>query len=222
MTPSPDFLPSQWREAWRGLGLPSGADDEALRDELITAWGSPGRQYHALRHLEECLRALASVRALTERPAELAVALWFHDAVHDVRRTDNEERSARWAGQALHRHGADAQAAARVHALVMDTCHAASPTSADGLWMVDIDLGILGAAPARYAEYEAQVREEYAWVPRWLYRRQRRALLRQFLRRDYLYGTPYFRMLLEQPARRNLEQAIAALGAAKNTSKGAS
>ncbi|WP_255568924.1 N-methyl-D-aspartate receptor NMDAR2C subunit [Comamonas sp. NLF-1-9] len=207
-----ELLQHSWSTAWQQLGLPSGAADEQLRGKLLAAWGGPERKYHALGHLQQCLRALESVWSLPERPAELAIALWFHDAIYEVRASDNERRSADWAAQALIEHGAPEQVCARVHALVMDTCHAAQPATADGLWMVDIDLGILGASPERYAQYEAQIREEYAWVPSWLYRRKRRALLRQFLGRDTIYGTPYFRMLLELPARRNLEQAVAALG----------
>lgn len=209
-----DLFERSWGETWQALGLPSGAADGTLKARLLAAWSEPQRHYHTQQHLKECLMALQSVWALPERPAEVALALWFHDAVYDVRAGDNEKRSADWAAQALHQHGADAALAARVHALIMDTCHAAQPATTDGGWMVDIDLGILGASPERFAAYEHQIAEEYAWVPRWLYRRKRRALLRQFLRRDYIYATPWFRMLAEVAARRNLEQAITALGAA--------
>jgi hypothetical protein len=36
----------------------------------------------------------------------------------------------------------------------MATCHTAKPADADQQLLVDIDLAILGAEPARFAEYE--------------------------------------------------------------------
>ena len=67
---------------------------------------------------------------------------------------------------------------------------------------------ILGAAEARFAEYEAQIRREYNWVPGWLFRRKRKAILREFLARAPLYGTACFHDRLEAQARRNLARAI--------------
>ncbi|MBT9552193.1 MAG: hypothetical protein IV088_15195 [Hydrogenophaga sp.] len=65
----------------------------------------------------------------------------------------------------------------------MATCHDAEPEGDDARRLVDIDLAILGADPARFAEYDAQVREEYRWVPNWLYRCKRREVLAGFLAR---------------------------------------
>ena len=75
-------------------------------------------------------------------------------------------------------------------------------------WMLDIDLAILGAEDARFAEYEAQIQAEYAWVPAPLYAQKRAAVLRGFLQRPALYQTPHFHALLEKPARRNLRRAL--------------
>ena len=72
--------------------------------------------------------------------------------------------------------------------------------------LVDIDLAILGVSPARFAEYDAQVAAEYAWVPRLVYRFKRKQVLQSFLQRDAIYATPHFHQLLEAQARRNLSQ----------------
>jgi predicted metal-dependent HD superfamily phosphohydrolase len=57
------------------------------------------------------------------------------------------------------------------------------------------------------------VREEYAWVPGWLFRRKRRDVLTQFLARPRLYATDHFHHLLEPAARANLQHSLAQLGA---------
>jgi predicted metal-dependent HD superfamily phosphohydrolase len=70
-------------------------------------------------------------------------------------------------------------------------------------------LAILGAAPARFAEYEQQVRAEYAVVPVDVYQQKRGALLASFLARPALYSTPELHARRETQARINLRHAIA-------------
>jgi len=200
------LLTRSWHRAWQGLHAEGEGD--ALRRALLAGWAEPHRHYHALQHLEECLSAFEAVQALAEHPAEVEIALWFHDAVYDTRASDNEERSADWAREALRAHGVAADAGERVHALVMATRHTALPDTSDARLLVDIDLSILGASDARFAQYERQIREEYAFVPGWLFRRKRRAILQTFLERSAIFGSPHFAAALEARARRNLRQAV--------------
>src|SRR6267154_3390666 len=68
------------------------------RDELIAAYTAPGRHYHNLRHIEDCLGALAAVNDLSAAEREiLTETIWWHDVVYDPTRADNEELSARLA-----------------------------------------------------------------------------------------------------------------------------
>lgn len=163
-----------------------------------------------LQHLEERLALFEELHAEAQHPHAVELALWFHDAVYDVHAHDNEARSAQWAVQALDAAGLDAHACRRIHDLIMATCHTASPTSADAALLVDIDLAILGAAPPRFAEYQRQIRAEYAWVAPDIYTSKRTAILEGFLGRRQLYSTPALHTRLEQRARANLMQAIAA------------
>jgi predicted metal-dependent HD superfamily phosphohydrolase len=197
-----------WQRAWRDIG--ARADGVVLRDRLLACYGEPQRRYHSLQHLGECLAAFESAAAFAEHPAEVELALWFHDAVYELRASDNEARSADWARDALVEAGVAPDSVARVHALVMDTRHQAEPQGRDARLLVDIDLAILGSAADRFAEYETQIREEYSFVPGWLFRRKRRAILRSFLERPRIYGTPFFHDGLEARARYNLGQATGA------------
>lgn len=204
MTPHP--IDHEFLKAWRGIG--ACGTGEACLAALRAAWREPQRHYHGLQHLSECLDLLRAHRDLAKRPDELVLALWFHDAIYDPRAKDNEARSADWAAQALGEAGADPAAIARIHGLILDTAHAAAPAPGDPSLLVDIDLAILGAAPERFAEYERQVRTEYAWVPGFLYRYKRRQLLREFAKREPLYRTPALRERLEAQARSNLARAV--------------
>ena len=200
----------RWRATWRGLGLVT-SDDE-LYAELVTRYSDRARRYHTLQHLDECFTRLDEARAAAERIHEIELALWFHDAVYDVRRQDNEQRSAAWARDVALRAGVSVDITDRVHQLIIATEHDGVPAAVDEKLMVDVDLAILGAPVERFDEYESQVREEYSWVPGWVFRRKRREILRAFLSRPRIFNTEHFIATYEQHARANLERSIAALG----------
>lgn len=194
-----------WTRAWSDLGLPP---DATLFEALLAAYAEPQRHYHCLQHLEECLALFEQVRDLAEYPEEVEIALWFHDAVYDVRGTTNERQSADWAVRALLSCEASQPTQNRVEQLIMATRHDAAPVDGDERLLVDIDLSILGAAPERFAEYDRQIRAEYSWVPEPVYSMKRKAVLSSFLARPSIYSTAYFRERCEAQARINLSAAI--------------
>lgn len=204
------MLQTSWLRCWQALG--ASGDGRGLMERLLAAYGEPQRKYHTLQHLSECVSLLERCLPLAEHPAEVEIALWFHDAVYDVRGKDNEARSAAWAQAELRVGGVSAEVVERVTRLIMATCHAALPAGTDQQLLVDVDLAILGASRPRFIEYEAQVRAEYEWVPGWLFRRKRRDILKEFLARQPIYNTPLIRDELESQARENLAYSIVQLG----------
>jgi predicted metal-dependent HD superfamily phosphohydrolase len=200
-------LRAAWQRMWRGVGAAGGG--EALYDELVACYAQPWRHYHSRQHLGECLQWFESAAALAERPAEVEAALWFHDAVYDIGSQDNEERSAAWARTALLAASVPHEAAGRIERLVLATRHTTPPEEADAQLLVDIDLSILGAAQPRFAEYQRQIRQEYAAVAQEQFRARRREILSAFLERPQIYSTAHFRLLLEDRARANLRLAVA-------------
>jgi predicted metal-dependent HD superfamily phosphohydrolase len=199
---------ARWLQTWRALGA---ADSPALRElhaEVVHRYAEPHRHYHTLQHLDECLSHLDELREEAEHPAEIELALWFHDAIYDVKAKDNEEGSADWARSCAVAAGIAADVAARVHALILTTKHDARPERTDARIMVDADLAILGAKPARFDEYEQQVRAEYGWVPGFVFRRERRKILEGFLARPTIFNTARFIERYEKRARENLSRSI--------------
>lgn len=199
-----------WDEAWQDLGL---APPHGALPLLQQAHAGAERHYHSLQHIAECLQWLGQLRPQVTHPAELALALCFHDAVYNPQAKDNELRSAQWAQEVLQAAGAAPDAVQRVHALIMATCHfqvQQAPPAEDSAWMLDIDLAILGAPAARFAQYQAQIQSEYAWVPADDYALRRKAVLRNFLQRPAIYQTAPMQAWLEAQARHNLHQALEA------------
>ena len=199
-----------WNRLWDALA--GRRPDESVHAGLLRHYAERHRAYHTRQHLDECLTLLDGLRADCEREHEVAAALWFHDAFYLPRRGDNELRSADWLAEVASAAGLPADVLARLHALVMATRHDAVPVGRDAQVLVDIDLAILGSPQARFDAYERQVRVEYRWVPKPLYRRKRAAVLASFLARPRLYSTDGFFERFERPARENLGRSIALLG----------
>jgi predicted metal-dependent HD superfamily phosphohydrolase len=204
--------PHDWRRLWEALGartVPQG-----LLNQLVAAYSEPHRHYHTLTHLRDCLQHFDAARPLSQRPDEVALALWFHDAVYEPTRHDNEERSAEWSRQSVLAAGCDPAAAGRVHAMVLATRHeTADADGGDGdtQLLLDIDLASLASAPARFDADNRAIRAEYAHVPEADYRAGRRRILEGFLARPRIYRTGAFHDALETRARENLARALAAL-----------
>jgi predicted metal-dependent HD superfamily phosphohydrolase len=198
----------RWRATCRELGL---ADCDREHAKILRSWKSWGRHYHTVGHLRACLAECEGARSLAARPAEVAMALWFHDAIYRTWRADNESRSAEWAARFLSEHGASAEVVSNVRQLVLVTAHAANELSGDAALVVDIDLSILGQSPAVYDAFERNVRREYWWVPKWRFVTARGAILNSFLARPAIYSWPSFRDRYEAQARANLARAITTL-----------
>ncbi len=172
-------------------------------EPILEAYSQPARGYHNLEHLEEVLAWVDEVPLAAAEKDRLSLALFYHDAIYDGKRGDNEQASADWCRRDL---GERAEVE-----LILDTRHSVEPASELGRWMVDIDLSVLGAERSRFDRYEKGVRQEYSWVPWFLFRRKRKQILLQFLERPNLYFTEFFRKRLEASARANLHRAVAAL-----------
>ena len=200
----------RWKSACAACGF---AGSSRGYGRVIRGWTSWGRRYHTLGHLEACLEEFDQARSLADRPGEVELALWFHDAVYRTRASDNEACSAVLAAEILSRDGLETAAVERVTAAIMATRHQGGEPAGDAALVVDIDLSILGQPEDVYLEFETNVRREYWWVPRRKFAAGRCAILESFLKRPAIYRFDEFRRRYEAPARDNLTAAIARLKA---------
>ena len=183
--------------------------DEAAR-QLLAMYRDPIRHYHNLDHIRHCLGEFDHFRMLSQDPDAVETAIWFHDAVYDPARADNEARSADLAREVLKECGAPADLGARVAELIMVTLHDRPPQTGDGRLLADIDLTSLGQDPQRFDRDGRAIRQEYAHVPRDQFDPGRANLLRRFLDRPHVYYTPAIRDRYETQARANLLRALTA------------
>jgi predicted metal-dependent HD superfamily phosphohydrolase len=200
--------PERWQQLLEGLQL---AGDTSTYTALMAAYGQRHRHYHTTRHIAHCLTELDLARHLALEACEVEIALWFHDAVYDTHRADNEERSAEWAERCLSGLGLDPTRVTRIREHILATRHSAAAGTEDSQLVVDVDLAILGADADRYQEFETTVRQEYRWVPGPVFRNRRAEILQSFLDRPSIYQTAFFRERHETAARANLTAAIRTL-----------
>jgi predicted metal-dependent HD superfamily phosphohydrolase len=206
-----DFLSAAWSELAAALGVPRLAADATFA-ELAAAYGAPGRYYHTLEHIAEMLGLLQMHRRRAADPATVQLAVWFHDAVYDSRRSDNEARSADLAADRLRTWGLPAAQITLVYQMILATCHVGTPPAdADTQFLIDLDLAILAAQPERYDRYAADIRREFAWVADADYRSGRRRVLEGFLARPRIYSAELWEGQ-EGQARTNLRRELVRLG----------
>lgn len=189
---------------------------EALKTELSALYRQPGRHYHGLAHIEALLALVREQRAVLADAQAVEAAVWFHDAIYDSRRSDNEARSAALAAERL-ASSVEPARLSRIVAMIEATATHALPdlddkgAKDDAALFLDMDLSILGAPKAAFDSYERAVRREYAWVDDKAWRSGRAAVLKKFLARPHIFHTEVFRQRLEGDARKNIARSIAAL-----------
>lgn len=198
--------PAHWNALWHNLG--AHGDPSPWHARLSSAYAAPARQYHTLRHIEECLIEFDAVRGVAQQSALVEAALWFHDAVYDPRSTTNEEDSAMLAADCLRNAEVAAETIDTVQQLILSTKTHEPGDTPDAPLLIDIDLAILGQRSERFWQYEQAIRTEFAWADESTYRQRRSEVLQKFLDRPAIFRTTPFRVRYEATARTNLKAAI--------------
>jgi predicted metal-dependent HD superfamily phosphohydrolase len=197
-------LHNQFQHTLLMLGL---EDSQATFNDLITAYTQADRYYHNLNHISECLQLLHAYQTYTKHPHEVSLAIWFHDAIYNPKRDDNEERSAHWAQTFLQSNKQSTSVTHRIYNMILATKHHQADNSSQAL-MMDIDLAILGSSPSRFNQYEKAIQQEYAWLSADRYYAGRSHILKSLLARETIYYTPALRRVFEQQARENLTATL--------------
>lgn len=196
------FLQQQWHSLWQ--------DDEhfALFDTLVAHYTKSHRHYHNLTHLCECFAHFDKIKHWLKSPKVVALALFYHDVIYEPNSHTNEIDSAHFAKTALM--GKISQDDVdKICAYIIATQHHQNTLGHTDLdYLLDMDLAILGADKGRFDEYNAQIRQEYAWVDDTIYHTKRRQVLQRFYQQSPLFITAYFYDLLEAQAKQNLGQIL--------------
>ena len=178
-------------------------------EKLSKSYDVPARYYHTFYgHINECMKDFDHVENNCNSPDAVELALFYHDAIYDPRKFDNEENSALYAMNDIDIAGVSKRFSENVKGLIMFTNHIFLPKSIDEKMIVDIDLGILGKDNERFKQYERDIRKEYSYVPDELFKEKRKEILQGFLDRPSIYNTDFFKDKYEKNARKNILDSI--------------
>ena len=201
-TPKPGRVLDGLSRAWQEP-LPRAP---GLGAELLARWQEPQRVYHDVRHLHQ---ALVAVDAIGQRvPRAVRLALWFHDAVYELRPGADEEASAQLALDRLAGVVPATEADEVARLVRLTASHSPAADDHAGALVVDADLSILGQPAGRYHVYVRDIRAEYRAVSEAEFRSGRLQVLARLAGLDPLYRTAAARSAWEAVARRNLAEEV--------------
>ena len=136
----------RWDHAWSQLGS---SPPPRLFDEVVARYCEKHRHYHTLQHLDDCLRHLDEAAPLAIHAPEIELALWFHDAVYDSRKQNNEELSAAWARSNAAAAALPSESCDRIYDLIQVTGSHSFPKTTDEAIRQQANLGSRGSACTR-------------------------------------------------------------------------
>ncbi len=186
--------------------LADGAPDNsaAIHQQLVSAYNESQRRYHKLAHIEHCLKMFDQCKSLAGNPDALEIAVWFHDAIFEPGRRDNEALSAELY-QDLSAGIHEPEMRQLVGRLIMATLHdGSSLDDSDACYMVDIDLSSFGFSWDEFLLDSQHLREENPQLSDADYYRIQKEFQSGLLLRPRFFYSDFFYQRYEQQARDNL------------------
>lgn len=204
-----NFLLVSWRDLTASFSL---SEDKSI--EIFTLLGTQykenTRYYHNWQHIKAMLKGLDNYSEEINDRMSVELAIWFHDAIYVPLRKDNESRSAKFFYQHLSK-DLPQERVRKVMKYIEATKNHSKTNDKDLQVLLDLDLAILGQSKNVYQNYASQVREEFGYVPNFLYKRGRKLVLKSFLDKPTIYQTLFFQEKLEEQARENIRQELESL-----------
>lgn len=183
---------------------------ESAWNKINTAYNKIGRYYHNLTHLEKMFHEFSEIASNIEQTDAFQFAIFYHDIIYNILKSDNEFKSAEIMEQELkNTHFKQIELCKE---LILATKNHKKNSREDINYLIDIDLAILGSHKMDYSVYCNQIRKEYKVYPKILYNKGRRNVLYSFLEKDFIYHTAYFRDKYENKARENIQMELNCLG----------
>lgn len=204
-----NFLFVSWRDMVASFSLP---EDKGVEIFMLlgTHYKEETRHYHNWTHIKAMIQGLYDYPEEINDRLSIELAIWFHDAIYVPLRKDNESRSAKFFQEQLSLH-LPIERTRKVMNYIEATKNHQKTTDGDLQILLDLDLAILGQPTTIYQNYAKQIREEFGYVPNFLYKRGRKLVLKTFLEKPVIYQTLFFKEKFEEQARENIKEELSSL-----------
>ena len=178
-------------------------------EQLLGLYTGPGRYYHNFVHIHNFLQLLDQYQEKIDHPVAFEIAIWWHDAIYEAKRKDNEAKSAQLASECWQSYLSASDLQLVVNLIESTAKHQPLIAGEDCRYFLDFDLGVLGTNSTTYTKYSEAIWQEYKGTfPKILYKVGRKKVLRKFLERPQLFFTSTFYEQYEQQARENIAEEI--------------
>lgn len=179
-----------------------------LWNELNEKYSDKKRHYHNLTHLSDLYAQLQIVKPKLDDWNVILFSLFYHDAIYNATKKDNEERSAALAEKRMKQIGVSNSNIEKCYAQILATKSHNVSGDLDTNYFTDADLSILGKDWQMYNAYCENIRKEYIIYPNFLYRRGRQKVVKHFLEMNRIFKTEEFFELYETKAKDNLNKEL--------------
>lgn len=196
---------SRWIDMIDKFGFVDPTCKHEVWEEIVKYYSEPHRHYHTLQHIDECLDLFDALEGDPCATKEVEWAIWMHDIVYDPRSKMNEDNSCAVSATLMTWLDIMPPSLYHINGLIMATkTHDHVLPNTEQSLLVDIDLGILGAANGRFVEYEQQIRREYGFVHRDDYYPAREKIMLGFASKSPMYQHAELQRMLGPQAAKNL------------------
>jgi predicted metal-dependent HD superfamily phosphohydrolase len=181
---------------------------DSLWNEIHKKYTHSKRHYHNLEHLETMIDLLREHSNEIADGDAILFALFYHDAIYDVLKKDNEEKSALLCQKRLKEIHFPVDRITLCNQHILATKNHTASNNRDTNLFTDVDLAILGYDWEVYQKYFQNIRKEYSIYPDFMYNAGRKKIINHLLSMDSIYKTETFKQLYEQKARNNLKEEL--------------
>jgi len=181
---------------------------ESLWNEIETNYSEPKRFYHNLNHLDSIYLELKPIKTEIKDWNSVLFSMFYHDVVYDVKKKNNEERSAEYLEKVLAHIKVPSDQIINCSKIIKATkTHDLSSDNDTNLFL-DADISIFGKNWEGYLTYSENIRNEYSLYPSFIYNRERRKVLKKFLDAKQIYHTSYFSAKYSRKAKENIKREL--------------
>jgi predicted metal-dependent HD superfamily phosphohydrolase len=176
--------------------------------EIETNYSNKKRHYHNLTHLSNLLREITEVKNKIQNWDILLFTLFYHDAIYNTRKSDNEEKSAELAEKRMKELNVPDGMIQLCKSQILATKSHVVSENLDTNYFTDADLSVLGKDWDTYETYCKNIRKEYSIYPALVYNPGRKKVLNHFLSMPRIFKTDWFYQLYEKQAKINLKKEL--------------
>jgi predicted metal-dependent HD superfamily phosphohydrolase len=178
-------------------------------EQIIEKYSEKHRYYHNFAHIENMFSKYIENISEMDNFNTVFLSILYHDVIYEPKNSDNEEKSALFAEKHLQEFGFTPIVIEKIKKMILSTKkHIDLLNEFDNKLFLDLDLMILASELDEYKIYAQNIRKEYAFVPKMLYKIKRKQVLNYFFNSERIFLTDFFYNKLEEKARKNIKYEL--------------